>query len=351
MRLGVYQLLALAVVSMLAAPVTSLATDLYTNEFEVDLPGPGSDGFYTYSGTGSGDETLTWDPEITETGGVGGTQSLAISFDYSTVGGQTWWYGGLGTYAAFADDDNPFAGGVAGTENPACYRVSFDIKVTGNDGSGGATPIGVGVSNYDGEYDTTYGIDGNGNGEVDGANVYYNTVEPTLVDGADYTHVSFLLSDGTISADTNVPVPTFDNTSPLFFSINFGNTGFGYNTGNSISIDNVLIEFLDTVPAVPGDYNGDGVTDAADYTVWRDNLNATGTPGEVTGDGTGSDLAGNPDGVVDEYDFEYWKINFGASSAGAGASALAAVAVPEPASLALVLCAVLGLAAARRFRG
>jgi hypothetical protein len=63
--------------------------------------------------------------------------------------------------------------------------------------------------------------------------------------------------------------------------------------------------------AVRGDYNRDGITDAADYTVWRDNLGNTGAPGTVFGDGTGSNLSGNPNGIVDQWDYDYWRQHFG----------------------------------------
>jgi hypothetical protein len=90
---------------------------------------------------------------------------------------------------------------------------------------------------------------------------------------------------------------------------------------------------------LPGDYNGDLVVDAADYTVWRDNLGAADE----------SSLNGNGDGMngVDAGDYTRWKDNFGATG-GAGSAAYAAV--PEPAS-ALLACAALGLwGAARRRR-
>jgi subtilisin-like proprotein convertase family protein len=60
---------------------------------------------------------------------------------------------------------------------------------------------------------------------------------------------------------------------------------------------------------LPGDYNGDGVVDGADYTVWRDNLGGDGAAG-IPGDGSGP-VAGVPDGVVDELDYELWQANFG----------------------------------------
>ena len=74
---------------------------------------------------------------------------------------------------------------------------------------------------------------------------------------------------------------------------------------------------------VVGDFNANGIVDAADYTVWRDNLGATGTPGEVLGDATGSDLLGTPDGTVDEYDYEYWKAHYGESGLDGSAAELA----------------------------
>ncbi|MDA8746239.1 dockerin type I domain-containing protein, partial [Rubripirellula amarantea] len=60
-------------------------------------------------------------------------------------------------------------------------------------------------------------------------------------------------------------------------------------------------------PAVlEGDFNDNGVVDAADYTVWRDNLGATVTPY------TGADADG--DGQVDANDYQLWKANFGATA-------------------------------------
>ncbi|TWT87303.1 hypothetical protein Mal64_28410 [Pseudobythopirellula maris] len=80
------------------------------------------------------------------------------------------------------------------------------------------------------------------------------------------------------------------------------------------------------VVGVEGDYNGNGVVDAADFTVWRDSLNQTGEGLAADGDG---------DGAVDQDDYAVWVANFGQS-----ASALAeAASVPEPASLALLLVA------------
>jgi hypothetical protein len=77
---------------------------------------------------------------------------------------------------------------------------------------------------------------------------------------------------------------------------------------------------------VAGDYNSNGVVDAADYTVWRDLLGS-----EVTA-GTGADGSGPgglPDGFVDQFDYQLWTDHFGEMAAGSGSIA-AANAIPEP---------------------
>jgi arabinogalactan endo-1,4-beta-galactosidase len=78
------------------------------------------------------------------------------------------------------------------------------------------------------------------------------------------------------------------------------------------------------ITLTPGDFNRDGLVDAADYTVWRD------------GFGT----------KYDEDDYLDWKTNFG-TNGGAGSSQLASV--PEPASIVL-LVTLLSLIVSRRGR-
>lgn len=90
---------------------------------------------------------------------------------------------------------------------------------------------------------------------------------------------------------------------------------------------------------VPGDYNNDGSVDAADYTLWRDNL------------GTGFDLGGNGEesggsaGVVDQADYVLWRDNYGTTAA----SLSATLSAPEPAAL-LLAPAGLALGRLRRSR-
>jgi hypothetical protein len=70
--------------------------------------------------------------------------------------------------------------------------------------------------------------------------------------------------------------------------------------------------------ALPGDYNADGIVNAADYVVWRNSLGQTGA--SLAADGSG-------DQIVNLADYGIWKTNFGRSSS--TGSALF-VAVPEP---------------------
>ncbi|CAE7040623.1 unnamed protein product [Symbiodinium sp. CCMP2456] len=83
-----------------------------------------------------------------------------------------------------------------------------------------------------------------------------------------------------------------------------------------------------------GDFNDDGVVNAADYTVWRDNV---GTSFDLNGNG--NELADSA-GLVDAADYQLWARNYGAQAASSLAS------VPEPSALMLALTA--GLLAARR---
>jgi endoglucanase len=89
-----------------------------------------------------------------------------------------------------------------------------------------------------------------------------------------------------------------------------------------------------------GDFNFDGIVNAADYTTWRNSLGQT---------GAGLDADSNFDGIVDENDYSAWKSNFGDSLAGAG-SAAASNAVPEPGTIVLFVvgCLVFGVSARRR---
>lgn len=88
-----------------------------------------------------------------------------------------------------------------------------------------------------------------------------------------------------------------------------GNDSFGIlsMTGGSLSLlDNNLLELgRERFPfGRGGDYNNNGVVDAADYTNWRDTL---GQP--VLNSGDGAD--GDESGAIDDGDYVFWKAHFG----------------------------------------
>ncbi|MGD9632791.1 MAG: SMP-30/gluconolactonase/LRE family protein [Pirellulales bacterium] len=73
-----------------------------------------------------------------------------------------------------------------------------------------------------------------------------------------------------------------------------------------------------------GDFNGNGIVDAADYVAWRDAAPTDTLPNDDT------------PGVVDASDYEDWRANFGETNA-VGSAAVGAVSVPEPAGAVLLV--------------
>jgi hypothetical protein len=120
--------------------------------------------------------------------------------------------------------------------------------------------------------------------------------------------------------------------------------------GNELSDPNaesLLIEFVggsitvvSDLQPLTGDYNRNGVVDAADYVVWRNTLGQT---------ATGLLADGNGNGVVDAGDYNVWRANFGRSVGGVGVGSAALGAVPEPASW--VMLAMICVASLFRCRG
>jgi hypothetical protein len=96
-------------------------------------------------------------------------------------------------------------------------------------------------------------------------------------------------------------------------------SGLGWELSyNANSVD------LKVVAKLPGDFNDDGFVDAADYTLWRDNLGSTtNLPNDST------------PGTVTAADYDVWKNNFGSSLPTISTT----IAVPEPASTWLLVVA------------
>ncbi|HEX4413043.1 MAG TPA: dockerin type I domain-containing protein [Lacipirellulaceae bacterium] len=114
-------------------------------------------------------------------------------------------------------------------------------------------------------------------------------------------------------------------------TVNNGDGSFSANL-YAMSTNQGIQAFTFTLSAsasVAGDYNHNGVVDAADYVLWRDTLN------QSVAAGTGAD--GDGDGVVTQADYGFWRARFGNTS---GSGSLASANVPEPTSL--VGCCVAG---------
>lgn len=92
---------------------------------------------------------------------------------------------------------------------------------------------------------------------------------------------------------------------------------------------------------VAGDYNRNGVVDAADYAVWRDTFGQS-VPG-LPADGDG-------DGQVDDDDFNVWREHFGQSFAGGSTivTTSSLLPVPELSAILLVVPALVSFTVCRR---
>ena len=101
------------------------------------------------------------------------------------------------------------------------------------------------------------------------------------------------------------------------------------NAATEVHFDWVGFGDVNDFPVPPGDYNGDGKVDAADYVVWRKD------PASFGGDPAG---------------YNTWRDNFGMMAGAGSGIALGVGTVPEPATFGLLLVAALAGIAPRRAR-
>lgn len=140
-----------------------------------------------------------------------------------------------------------------------------------------------------------------------------------------------LLVSATTTAGTLAP--NGNGTGSLKFGAISGNTATIYAMSTNQGIQALQLT-LDPPAGVPGDYNGNGVVDAADYVLWRNGgplQNEVDTPG-----------------TVNAQDYTEWRARFGNTS-GSG-SGFGSATVPEPGTLAslMVLVGSLGVGIRRR---
>ena len=150
------------------------------------------------------------------------------------------------------------------------------------------------------------------------------TFTPTL--GQSFTLISAASVSGTFATTTLPTIPG----GTLEFDIIYHPTSVEMIVGPDLGGHGT--------PPLAGDFNGDGIVDASDYTVWRDSLGQT---------GTGLPADADKNGVVDGADYGVWQANFGSfaggSGAGAGSRGSALGGAPEPSTgmLAIIACGLI----------
>jgi hypothetical protein len=143
-----------------------------------------------------------------------------------------------------------------------------------------------------------------------------------------YTDNTYTTSVGTANLDVQVQgmpnvhnkdkVATINDLTPQTDNILY--VQFVGSTGNLGYLNAMQIEAV--TPVLQGDYNNNGVVDAADYVMWRD----------------------NPAGFGGDAGYATWKANFGKPpGSGSGLGIGTQVAVPEPATWMLAVFTVMGL--------
>lgn len=122
----------------------------------------------------------------------------------------------------------------------------------------------------------------------------------------------------------NTPAQIYDNFKSLLGATR-SDTRYGEGLLGemyiSSKVNGTIYLVTNSVPLL-GDYDKNGVVNAADYVVWRDSRGQTGYQ---------LDADGNGDGVIDSLDYDVWRAHFGAVwTPPAGAGAGNPMAVPEP---------------------
>ncbi len=192
-------------------------------------------------------------------------------------------------------------------QSPGMTHVMGDMLL-----NSGALQIEVGGTDL-GQYDQLV---------VDGATMLGGMLQVLPVDLGGGSYVPQLGDEFALVASQN-------GFAGMFTSFDLPTLGSGLEW--ALMTDDMLLSLavVEATAGLAGDYNNDGMVDAADYTVWRNSL-GSGTPllNETASLGT-----------VDQEDYAAWKANFGASlNNQGGGSSLGAV--PEPATGMLILCGI-----------
>jgi hypothetical protein len=133
-----------------------------------------------------------------------------------------------------------------------------------------------------------------------------------------------ILSEGNLQSQLSIAAAGSNSLGNAFSGGGAHDLRFFYADAGETSLRPGFVKYITT--GVPGDYNGNGIVDGADYVVWRK------TNGQS---GAGLAADGNHDNTVNDLDYTYWRSRFGNTS-GSGAS-LGGSVVPEPSLLSLIV--------------
>ena len=278
---------------------------------------------------GGADQLITYD-----TNGDGTVGAAEFAYIRNTDQLQRFNQSGFTNLIVNTDDDGNL-GGFGVWQDPVYQtfdgtQATIDVraKLTAPLGAGQADRIDIALND----------LDGNDTGPGAGGEEYRYQVDLNQFNTSTFTTVS-------------IPLTAFTQRAQAFELLNPGDESLsdfnlyylGVLTLPGIGVVDLEIESIEVrLPAPPGlagDYNENGVVDAADYTLWRDNLG-----GNFDLGGNGDETGGSA-GVVEQADYNLWKTNFGNMAAGSG-TALSAAGVPEPNSLALGFLAIIALTCA-----
>ena len=169
-----------------------------------------------------------------------------------------------------------------------------------------------------------------------------STLEIDLGGTTRNTQYGALVASGSVSLAGSLTISVLNTFSPVagnsFDILDWGSHTGAFSTlslptlttGLTWNVSQLYTTGMISVVAsgLAGDFNHNGVVDAADYVVWRNGL------------GT----------VYTQADYNVWRTHFG-QTAGSGSGAVADAAVPEPSAFVLAAVGFLGLSACRRHVG
>jgi autotransporter-associated beta strand protein len=247
---------------------------------------------------------------------------------------------GTSTLDVRANADATIAGNISGTNSTSALTKISPGKLTlsGANTYAGGTTVSAGMLELSGASSKT----GTGNVTITGAGT------------------SLVIDSGTTDALGNSATLSLSNSALLnlgagvnervgFLSLD---TAFQPSTTYGSSQSNAVVKLdiyfsgtgvLTVGPAIlAGDYNNDGIVDAADYVIWRKNV---GQPSQTLP----NDITGV---LIGDAQYNQWRSNFGGTTAIPGSgSALNSEAVPEPSTLAMLLFGLTALSMIRTFHG